>query len=568
LKKEVQKKFPNAFLNISFSDEGVTIDIDDEGEDNKRGIMDTCTDKNSSKVTAALAWEVTNSTYLPNVDRNRISGPYIGTNTKNHSCTVTIKVAAASETNIGAIIGGAVGGSLLLLLIVAFLFLWYFKRNLDLSSLPPKVRWQYEQYQANPSLWQKVAATGNSNPYYRKKITKGSNDYDHLTSLLYDFFETDAEIVPDEAWAIYNPTLISNFINNRKIMSTRFYNDPENFAKTDWLDSKDPEDKAQAEEDRLSRNCIIDKLENRLEDANCNEKVEARSLLPILPCCHGTDFNIAMAICSTGFAALSSLDAGWYGAGVYFTTYTMYATPYFSNRKDPSIIISFVTPGNAFPVIRKAPGEVLKVGFNCNYVVVEANGEIPEQINAKKVDNSYDELVIPQESQISPVYVIRFDPDSLKAFMSTYDRNRNGRGRREAARERTTQSSKAARPALKKTKSYKLATLQKKSTKRTSAAELQIDENLIDGGAESFKVPPKKLFMLIVPGDNGRFEKITVSNSDTKTVRQLLDETAAKRSLDYSKLKVSVRGGDGLDSLDIPLSEVPERILVLQPPKL
>lgn len=73
-----------------------------------------------------------------------------------------------------------------------------------------------------------------------------------------------------------------------------------------------------------------------------------------------------MAICSTGFAALSSLyvslqlsqispeplflesyflrDAGWYGTGVYFTTYAMYASPYFGTRKDPAVLISYVTP--------------------------------------------------------------------------------------------------------------------------------------------------------------------------------------------------------------------------------
>lgn len=32
-------------------------------------------------------------------------------------------------------------------------------------------------------------------------------------------------------------------------------------------------------------------------------------LVPIIPAVHGTDFEIAMAICSTGFAALSSLYA-------------------------------------------------------------------------------------------------------------------------------------------------------------------------------------------------------------------------------------------------------------------
>jgi hypothetical protein len=34
-------------------------------------------------------------------------------------------------------------------------------------------------------------------------------------------------------------------------------------------------------------------------------------------------------ICGTGFANLSSLDDGFYGKGIYFTTYALYALPYF-----------------------------------------------------------------------------------------------------------------------------------------------------------------------------------------------------------------------------------------------
>lgn len=100
----------------------------------------------------------------------------------------------------------------------------------------------------------------------------------------------------------------------------------------------------------------MEQFQERIDAVAWNEG----SAVPILPGVHGTDFGVAMAICSTGFASLSSLyvihsemcrvtnldvrDAGWYGTGVYFTTYAMYSVPYFGTRKDPAAILSYVTP--------------------------------------------------------------------------------------------------------------------------------------------------------------------------------------------------------------------------------
>lgn len=39
--------------------------------------------------------------------------------------------------------------------------------------------------------------------------------------------------------------------------------------------------------------------------------------------------------------------------GIYFTTYALYATPYFANQSDPAVILSFVMMGNTFPVIER-----------------------------------------------------------------------------------------------------------------------------------------------------------------------------------------------------------------------
>jgi hypothetical protein len=39
---------------------------------------------------------------------------------------------------------------------------------------------------------------------------------------------------------------------------------------------------------------------------------------------HGTGLEVGQSICGTGFVALSSLDAGYYGKGIYFTTNSLY----------------------------------------------------------------------------------------------------------------------------------------------------------------------------------------------------------------------------------------------------
>jgi hypothetical protein len=48
---------------------------------------------------------------------------------------------------------------------------------------------------------------------------------------------------------------------------------------------------------------------------------------------------------------LSIIDAGFYGKGIYFSTTAIYTLPYFGTRKNPALIISWLLPGNVYPVI-------------------------------------------------------------------------------------------------------------------------------------------------------------------------------------------------------------------------
>jgi len=135
----------------------------------------------------------------------------------------------------------------------------------------------------------------------------------------------------------------------------------------------------------------------------------------------------AYSICETGFAALSSLDDGWYGKGIYFTSYAVYTVPYISRQKAPVIIVSWVLPGNVYPVIENSEpsdttqepkglaqkhqeaslkGAPIQNGYNSHYVVVDEDGKIGHP-QSKELFN---EFVIAQESQIVPAFIFEIVP--------------------------------------------------------------------------------------------------------------------------------------------------------------
>jgi len=296
-------------------------------------------------------------------------------------------------------------------LLVALILLWYSRRPMNLNSLPPQVRWQYEQYQVTMADWESMGSE--TSKFYRKKLSPGSTEYKNMESFFYGYLEALDKIQLTEVYAIYNPTLIMSFINQRNILATRIQHAPDIFAKKTWKMG-----------DAAKEN-IYELYEARCLRTGWNEN----TLAPIMLCCHGTDYAVAMAICSTGFAALSSLDAGWYGTGVYFTTYAMYSVPYFANRKDPALILAFVTPGNVFPTTeshtgpKSLLGSVLKAGYNSHYIGLKANGCVPNY-DSEELDSLpflYDEIVVGQEPQITPVYVLRIDTKNMSTMAANWD---------------------------------------------------------------------------------------------------------------------------------------------------
>jgi len=150
-------------------------------------------------------------------------------------------------------------------------------------------------------------------------------------------------------------------------------------------------------------------------------------LNPILLTCHGTDSEIADKICVTGFAALSALDDGYYGRGIYFSTYALYCYPYFGTRKLPSLILSWLVPGHYYPVIephnsskptKSLLGAAVQAGYNSHYVLTNREGLIWKE----KDGHPYDEIVLNQESQVCVGFKLGIDKTSLKEVQANFMR--------------------------------------------------------------------------------------------------------------------------------------------------
>jgi len=152
---------------------------------------------------------------------------------------------------------------------------------------------------------------------------------------------------------------------------------------------------------------------------------EEESTCPIIAVSHGTDFEVAMSIAQKGFAALASLDEGFYGKGIYFTSYCLYTVPYITNRKQPAILISLANLGNPYPVTESHKNEVsllgaaIKSGYQSHYVLTHKNGDVLDV----EQPAHYDEVVISQESQVVPIYLLKLPSDLIKPLLKLFNKD-------------------------------------------------------------------------------------------------------------------------------------------------
>jgi len=164
------------------------------------------------------------------------------------------------------------------------------------------------------------------------------------------------------------------------------------------------------------------RFRDKMQKLPWNANIHEFSMSPVSLAVHGTDADVARKIIQNGFSVLSVADAGYYGTGIYFTTSVNYALPYFALRSSPSLLICLVTPGTAFPVVehRNEPaslfGSPLRTGYQSHYVTVTASGDPCISIASNTPYGPFDEIVVAQESQVLPFYLVEFDKLILGQF--------------------------------------------------------------------------------------------------------------------------------------------------------
>jgi len=389
----------NGQLIITIPDLTAKLPDDKKRADETNSTRDVACQKNVLTQRIANLSMTTALSVLPNIVADRYSPIQVGAS-KGSGCYVVLSIAPPPGSKLLIILGVVAAVIVVIALLGGYYYYTHFGHRGLLRKLPNDVRRHYEVYFGS-SGYNKVG-TGSSS-YYLKTLKPDSDMYKVVESFWHGFFETNLKIKTIEA--VYSPTLVSNFINHREILKVRMANQPTVFNNKTWKQLPD----------NKKRSSIFQSYVDRTEKAY---SWNASEIVPILPAIHATSYEIASQICSTGFVALSSLDAGYFGKGIYFSTYANYTLPYLVTRQRPAMLISFLTCGNVYPVTEhhndtyhSLKGKPILSGYSGHYVVVAANGEVPPDELLSGDHKLYDEIVISQEAQITPAYLIELDKE-------------------------------------------------------------------------------------------------------------------------------------------------------------
>jgi len=282
---------------------------------------------------------------------------------------------------------------------------------LTLRFLPKEITRSYADAIERPQKWTQVTKTGS---LFAKTMSLESADAAFPLQVL-SMLEGD-ELIPKNIYAVYNPMLVDAFALTKEKLDTRANMSRDLFFCERWQDERCTKEILQARRDTYK--AFLARAE--LFPWNSDPKMT----LPIFATIHGTSLGAAWKICSNGFASLSLVDAGFYGVGMYFTTFAKYALPYFISATEPAIIISYLIPGNTYPATEhpftkpeSLIGTNLQKGYQSHYIRTDTTG-----MPTTNTDNFYDEIVINQESQVCPAFIIELDSSNFGPLMAIYQR--------------------------------------------------------------------------------------------------------------------------------------------------
>jgi len=261
----------------------------------------------------------------------------------------------------------------------------------------------------HPDQWEQLE---DDPPTWRKELVKEGDKA--FVMDLFSILDGD-QIGVKNIYAVYNRSLVTQLSLTKQKFNNRAEKDSQLFFAEKWKVQEEAESK-----NRL-RQWTKDNFLNRMSDFEWN----ANDRVGILPVIHGTSINIAWKVCVGGFANLSVLDVGFFGSGIYFTTSAKYSIPYFATKPNPAIIISYLIPGNPFPVVEQPSGKdsiagnTLKPGYQSHYVSTTSRGAPHTKPTKHHV---FDEIVINQEAQVAPAYVLFLDTKSFSSMIKHFER--------------------------------------------------------------------------------------------------------------------------------------------------
>eukprot|EP01124_Arcella_intermedia_P034550 TRINITY_DN8585_c0_g2_i2.p1 TRINITY_DN8585_c0_g2~~TRINITY_DN8585_c0_g2_i2.p1 ORF type:complete len:343 (+),score=63.19 TRINITY_DN8585_c0_g2_i2:52-1029(+) len=285
----------------------------------------------------------------------------------------------------------------LLVLAIAF-FLLSSNKPFTAGTLPEEIEHVLEEVEKEPHK--------EGQKLLKRKFKENEKSYTIARKIL---AALDGEGLPIlEVWGVLSH-LKDLFLGYVITLEERFSKAEEQFLNRKW--TKDP---------KGLREWTIEKYEELCARFEWNDN----RIVKMVPLVHGTSFKIAKSICATGFAALSAMDCGWYGQGIYFSSSARYVTPYFSSKRKPTVIVAVVVPGNPYPVVEgrgeegSFEGRPIVPGHQCHYVVTGLDGA-PVRERRGRV---YDELVICQEVQALPVFMVRIDEGRIQELANEFNR--------------------------------------------------------------------------------------------------------------------------------------------------
>eukprot|EP01127_Copromyxa_protea_P008195 TRINITY_DN1870_c0_g1_i4.p1 TRINITY_DN1870_c0_g1~~TRINITY_DN1870_c0_g1_i4.p1 ORF type:complete len:1073 (-),score=125.77 TRINITY_DN1870_c0_g1_i4:66-3284(-) len=316
------------------------------------------------------------------------------------TCTIQLLVEPDASGLSGGGLAGIIVAIVISVIISIILFIMYrkSKHNKWLNSLPEYLRFHFDIQRAKSENWKKDGSL------YYKSVKPGNKDHERLTKLCASMGLVGFPI--SESYVLMNELLASNFANTRAILEQRMTDNPSIFMTQKW--------RYTGKKDILDQRHVVFEAYQKLVESffwNFNDKDPIK--VPVIPLIHGTGEDLAWSIAKKGFASLATLDAGYYGKGIYLTSSARYALPFCISGEKPAFLISFSFPGNIFPVIephdgpKTLLGQALGSGYQSNYVLTNKEGFIEKDpLGAKTF---YDEVVLGGESQVVPVYLICLD---------------------------------------------------------------------------------------------------------------------------------------------------------------